>query len=471
MGGTYERRHRPGEGALVSRPRRELVMVRGATALVNTRLAVIDLSEAVVYPMANERNDVHLAFNGEIYDHAVLRHELEARGHRFAHSATPRSSSTATRNGGSASFLVSTGCSRLRSSTNEAARSFWHAIAWASSRSSGLPVLASPSLPTRSPRRGRSERGTGRSRGLARLCRLSLRPSSRHRDPGYRSGLLARRFAGDETEAKTRSSGGTPFDEDTRPSEAITVEQAEEALPDGSAPPARGRRRGGRLPLGRRRFDARPLRRREARRPATGILDRLSGHGDYDDHRRRGGREAAGRAAPHRRAADLVPRRRERCCAGVRHSVRRRLGGRNDRDRQARSRSRDRGAERHRWRRPLRGLLPPSRPPFAVRGRVPAASSAWPSPRTLCSGRCPEGRVRLAGSYAGTARGRRRETDSEQYLAWSRISRRRPGSRLCASRWIRRKRPRSRTGSASRSRSSRRHFARFKGSNCGHTSR
>jgi asparagine synthase (glutamine-hydrolysing) len=57
--------------------------VRGATALVNTRLAVIDLSEAVVYPMANERNDVHLAFNGEIYDHAVLRHELEARGHRF----------------------------------------------------------------------------------------------------------------------------------------------------------------------------------------------------------------------------------------------------------------------------------------------------------------------------------------------------------------------------------------------------
>jgi asparagine synthase (glutamine-hydrolysing) len=58
-------------------------VVRGAIALVNTRLAVIDLSEAVVYPMANERNDVHLVFNGEIYDHAVLRRELEARGHRF----------------------------------------------------------------------------------------------------------------------------------------------------------------------------------------------------------------------------------------------------------------------------------------------------------------------------------------------------------------------------------------------------
>jgi len=58
-------------------------VVRGQIALVSTRLAVIDLSGAVVYPMANERNDVHLVFNGEIYDHAVLRRDLEGRGHRF----------------------------------------------------------------------------------------------------------------------------------------------------------------------------------------------------------------------------------------------------------------------------------------------------------------------------------------------------------------------------------------------------
>jgi asparagine synthase (glutamine-hydrolysing) len=57
--------------------------VRGSFALVETRLAVIDLSDEVVYPMANESGDVHLVFNGEIYDHHVLRDELEGRGHRF----------------------------------------------------------------------------------------------------------------------------------------------------------------------------------------------------------------------------------------------------------------------------------------------------------------------------------------------------------------------------------------------------
>jgi asparagine synthase (glutamine-hydrolysing) len=57
--------------------------VRGSIALVETRLAVIDLSDDVVYPMANENGDVHLVFNGEIYDHDVLRRDLEGRGHRF----------------------------------------------------------------------------------------------------------------------------------------------------------------------------------------------------------------------------------------------------------------------------------------------------------------------------------------------------------------------------------------------------
>jgi asparagine synthase (glutamine-hydrolysing) len=57
--------------------------VRGSVALVETRLAVIDLSDEVVYPMANESGNVHLVFNGEIYDHEVLREELEGRGHRF----------------------------------------------------------------------------------------------------------------------------------------------------------------------------------------------------------------------------------------------------------------------------------------------------------------------------------------------------------------------------------------------------
>jgi asparagine synthase (glutamine-hydrolysing) len=70
--------------ALSSRgPDASWAVVRGSTALVNTRLAVIDLSDEVVYPMANERGDVHLAFNGEIYDQSILRGELEGRGHHF----------------------------------------------------------------------------------------------------------------------------------------------------------------------------------------------------------------------------------------------------------------------------------------------------------------------------------------------------------------------------------------------------
>jgi asparagine synthase (glutamine-hydrolysing) len=58
-------------------------MVCGSVALVETRLAVIDLSDEVVYPMANETGDVRLVFNGEIYDHEILRQELETQGHRF----------------------------------------------------------------------------------------------------------------------------------------------------------------------------------------------------------------------------------------------------------------------------------------------------------------------------------------------------------------------------------------------------
>ena len=51
--------------------------------LVQTRLAVIDLSKRVHYPMPNESEDLWLVFNGEIYGHAELRRELEAAGHRF----------------------------------------------------------------------------------------------------------------------------------------------------------------------------------------------------------------------------------------------------------------------------------------------------------------------------------------------------------------------------------------------------
>ncbi len=56
---------------------------RPAAWLVQTRLAVIDLSPAVEYPMPNEAGDVWLLYNGEIYNHVPLRAELERLGHRF----------------------------------------------------------------------------------------------------------------------------------------------------------------------------------------------------------------------------------------------------------------------------------------------------------------------------------------------------------------------------------------------------
>jgi asparagine synthase (glutamine-hydrolysing) len=67
-------------------PDGEWIVGRDSFTLVQTRLAVIDLSDRVRYPMPNETGDVWLLFNGEIYGHAGLRRELERRGHSFATS-------------------------------------------------------------------------------------------------------------------------------------------------------------------------------------------------------------------------------------------------------------------------------------------------------------------------------------------------------------------------------------------------
>ncbi len=50
-------------------------------ALGHTRLAIIDLSEAGAQPMTDD--GLALVYNGEIYNHADLRRELETLGHRF----------------------------------------------------------------------------------------------------------------------------------------------------------------------------------------------------------------------------------------------------------------------------------------------------------------------------------------------------------------------------------------------------
>lgn len=51
--------------------------------LLHTRLSIIDLSAAGAQPIANEDGTVWTVFNGEIYNHRELRHNLKIRGHKF----------------------------------------------------------------------------------------------------------------------------------------------------------------------------------------------------------------------------------------------------------------------------------------------------------------------------------------------------------------------------------------------------
>jgi asparagine synthase (glutamine-hydrolysing) len=51
--------------------------------LGHRRLSIIDLSPAASQPMSNLAENIWLVFNGEIYNHAAIRPELEAAGHRY----------------------------------------------------------------------------------------------------------------------------------------------------------------------------------------------------------------------------------------------------------------------------------------------------------------------------------------------------------------------------------------------------
>ena len=52
----------------------------GRCAMGHRRLSIIDLSSAASQPMTNDSEDVIIVFNGEIYNHAQIRHELQAKG-------------------------------------------------------------------------------------------------------------------------------------------------------------------------------------------------------------------------------------------------------------------------------------------------------------------------------------------------------------------------------------------------------
>jgi asparagine synthase (glutamine-hydrolysing) len=55
----------------------------GYIGLGSRRLAILDLSPDGHMPMSNEDGSVWITYNGEIYNFADLRRELEAKGHRF----------------------------------------------------------------------------------------------------------------------------------------------------------------------------------------------------------------------------------------------------------------------------------------------------------------------------------------------------------------------------------------------------
>ncbi len=84
-------RHEPVDRYLIRRMTNALVhrgpdgggeYVRGCLGLGHRRLSIIDLNTGA-QPMCNEDGTVWVTYNGEIYNFAELRAELESRGHSF----------------------------------------------------------------------------------------------------------------------------------------------------------------------------------------------------------------------------------------------------------------------------------------------------------------------------------------------------------------------------------------------------
>jgi asparagine synthase (glutamine-hydrolysing) len=63
-------------------PDDEGLWIDGPVGLGHRRLSIVDVAGGH-QPMSNEDETVWIVFNGEIYNHAALRPELEARGHRY----------------------------------------------------------------------------------------------------------------------------------------------------------------------------------------------------------------------------------------------------------------------------------------------------------------------------------------------------------------------------------------------------
>ncbi len=88
--------------------------IDGPVGLGHRRLSIVDVAGGH-QPMANEDESVWIVFNGEIYNHAQLRPELERRGHATGRAATPRRSCISTKKRASDASSGCKACSRSRS--------------------------------------------------------------------------------------------------------------------------------------------------------------------------------------------------------------------------------------------------------------------------------------------------------------------------------------------------------------------
>jgi len=75
MGDSMAHRGPDGDGQWVSKDRR--------IGLAHRRLSIVDLSNSAAQPMSDSGEAIWVTFNGEIYNHLVLRRELLQAGHRF----------------------------------------------------------------------------------------------------------------------------------------------------------------------------------------------------------------------------------------------------------------------------------------------------------------------------------------------------------------------------------------------------
>ena len=153
-------------------------------ALAHRRLSIVDLSTGQ-QPLSNEDGSVWVVFNGEIYNHADIRNDLEAHGHRLPdevrhrnHRPRLRAVGRGVRRTGSAA------CSPSRSGTRRSAGCCSCATASGSSRSTGRrtgdallfgseikAILASGLVePRRQPRRAARGAAARATRQARRRC-------------------------------------------------------------------------------------------------------------------------------------------------------------------------------------------------------------------------------------------------------------------------------------------------------------